>query len=106
MRIDRFEAEVPDVVVARIADRRLVDSVRGAVDCFAAQGNVQRRQAHLLQRYDLDEITYAELSVELGCSINALRVRVHKARLALLKHIRGCHPELEEWRDPSEEDPQ
>jgi len=34
--------------------------------------------------------------VELDCSENALRVRVHKAMLALRKHIQVCHPELED----------
>lgn len=97
--IDRFDADVQRVVVGQIAHRKLVESVRDALACFAGQGSVERRQAHLLQRYDLDEITYAELSAELGCSINALRVRVYKARIALLRHIRGCHPDLEELLD-------
>jgi DNA-directed RNA polymerase specialized sigma24 family protein len=82
--------------IGDLTERRLAKRVRLAVACFAAQGAAQRRQARLLQRYDLDEITYSELSAELACSPNALRVRVHKARAALLRHIRGCHPELEE----------
>jgi hypothetical protein len=36
-----------------------------------------------------------ELSCELSCSENALRVRVCKAMLALRRHVRMCHPELE-----------
>jgi type II secretory pathway predicted ATPase ExeA len=70
--------------------------VRDAVACFATQGHAQQRQARLLQRYALDEVKYAELSTELACSENALRVRVHKAMLALRKHIRECHSELED----------
>jgi len=99
LRLDRFEADVRHASVARIAACTIVERVRHALDCFAAQGSVQRRQAHLLQRYDLDEVTYAALSAELACSTTALRVRVHKARIALLKHIRGCHPELAELLD-------
>lgn len=97
--VARLEPGIQPIVMGHIARRQIVDAVRDALECFATQGAVQRRQAHLVQRYDLDEVTYAALSAELGCSINALRVRVHKARVALLKHIRGCHPELEELLD-------
>jgi DNA-directed RNA polymerase specialized sigma24 family protein len=97
--LGRLEPRVQHAAMDRIAKRRVIDAVHDALDCFATQGTVQRRQAHLLQRYDLDEVAYAALSAELGCSITALRVRVHKARAALLKHIRGCHPELEELFD-------
>ena len=69
--------------------------VRDAVACFATQGRAQQRQARLLQRYALDEAKYSELSTELACSENALRVRVHKAMFALRKHIRECHSDLE-----------
>lgn len=76
--------------------RQIIQMVRDAVACFATQGHAQQRQARLLQRYALDEVKYAELSTELACSENALRVRVHKAMLALRKHIRECHSELED----------
>jgi DNA-directed RNA polymerase specialized sigma24 family protein len=76
--------------------QQVIEMVRGALACFATQGRVQRKQAQLLQRYALDEATYAELGPELACSENALRVRVHKAMLALRKHIRECHSELED----------
>jgi DNA-directed RNA polymerase specialized sigma24 family protein len=97
--ISQLEPHVQPTAMGRIADHKIIGAVREALDCFATQGTVQRRQAHLLQRYDLDEATYAALSTELRCNVNALRVRVHKARAALLKHIRGCHPELEELLD-------
>lgn len=97
--LGRLEPRVQHSAIGRIAERKIVDTVRDALECFSSQGTVQRRQAQLLRRYDLDEVTYAVLSAELGCTINALRVRVHKARAALLKHIRGCHPELEELLD-------
>jgi DNA-directed RNA polymerase specialized sigma24 family protein len=97
--VRRLEPPVQPAAMGRIVERKIIDAVREALDCFATQGTAQRRQAHLLQRYDLDEVTYAALGAQLGCSINALRVRVHKARAALLKHIRGCHPELEELLD-------
>jgi DNA-directed RNA polymerase specialized sigma24 family protein len=83
-------------VLGWMTGQQIIEQVRNALACFAMQGITQRRQAGLLQRYDLDEITYSQLSAELACSKNALRVRVHKARAALLKHIRGCHPELED----------
>ena len=75
--------------------RQIIEMVRSALACFAAQGCVQRRQARLLERHVLDEIGYPELSSELTCSENALRVRVCKAMLALRRHVRACHPELE-----------
>src|SRR5215475_12370481 len=71
--------------------QQIIQMVRGALDCFAAQGEIQDRQARLLRRYALDEVQYSALSAELACSESALRVRVHKAMLALRKHIRECH---------------
>jgi DNA-directed RNA polymerase specialized sigma24 family protein len=97
--VSQREPDVQPTAMGRIAGHRIIGAVRDALECFATQGTVQRRQAHLLQRYDLDEVTYAALSTELECNVNALRVRVHKARAALLKHIRGCHPELEDLLD-------
>jgi DNA-directed RNA polymerase specialized sigma24 family protein len=76
--------------------RQIIQMVRGALDCFSSQGEIQDRQARLLRRYALDEVQYAALSAELACSESALRVRVHKAMLALRKHIRECHAELED----------
>lgn len=81
---------------AQLELQQIIRLVRGAVACFAAQGRIQERQAQLLSRYVLDEVQYSELGVELGCSENALRVRVHKAMLALRRHIGVCHPELED----------
>lgn len=80
---------------AQLELQQIVRMVRGALACFAGQGRIQQRQAHLLQRYALDEVHYAALSTELESSENALRVRVHKAMLALRRHIGVCHPELE-----------
>jgi len=81
---------------AQLELKQVIHMVRGALACFAARGRAQQRQAQLLCRYALDEKSYAELAVELECSAGALRVRVHKAMLALRRHIRACHPELEE----------
>jgi hypothetical protein len=75
--------------------RQLIDLVRTALACFATQGKAQYRQAELLRRHVLDEDSYSELSEDLGCSEAALRVRVHKAIMALRKHIHECHGELE-----------
>jgi DNA-directed RNA polymerase specialized sigma24 family protein len=80
---------------AQLELREVIQMVRSALACFATQGGVQQRQAQLLRRYALDDASYSELSVELACSETALRVRVHKAMLALRKHIQKCHPELE-----------
>jgi DNA-directed RNA polymerase specialized sigma24 family protein len=76
--------------------QQVIHMVRRALACFAAQGQVQQRQAQLLHRYALDDADYAELAVELASSEGALRVRVHKAMLAFRRHIQVCHPELEE----------
>lgn len=79
--------------------QQIIHMVRGALDCFSTQGEIQDRQARLLRRYALDEIGYSALSAELACTESALRVRVHKAMLALRKHIRECHGELEDLLD-------
>ncbi|HEX7840766.1 MAG TPA: hypothetical protein VF469_24985 [Kofleriaceae bacterium] len=81
---------------AQLELQQIIWLVRGALACFATQGRIQERQAQLLRRYALDEVQYSELSMELACSENALRVRVHKAMLALRRHIGVCHPELED----------
>jgi DNA-directed RNA polymerase specialized sigma24 family protein len=74
--------------------RQIIHMVRAALSCFATQGEVQLRQAQLLQRYALDGMTYEELSRDLACAPGALRVRVNKAMKALRRHILGRHPEL------------
>jgi DNA-directed RNA polymerase specialized sigma24 family protein len=79
--------------------QQIIQMVRGALDCFSTQGEIQDRQARLLRRYALDEVGYTTLSAELACTESALRVRVHKAMLALRKHIRDCHGELEDLLD-------
>lgn len=81
--------------------QQLIQMVRGAIVCFGTQGATQRRQAQLLQRRGLDEIAYPQLSEELACSENALRVRVHAALKALHEHILWCHPELVSMRTES-----
>jgi hypothetical protein len=79
---------------AQLECEQFIQLVRGAIACFAAKGVVQRRQAHLLRRRALDEVSYSELSAELACGEPALRVRVHAAMRALHNHILKCHPEL------------
>lgn len=79
--------------------RQVGNMVRTVLEEFAGQGDKQYQQAQLLQRYVLDEVGYADLSVELTCSKNALRVRVHKAIIALRKYVQTCHPELEQLRE-------
>jgi DNA-directed RNA polymerase specialized sigma24 family protein len=86
--------------------RQVIEMVRGAVTCFEAQGRTQQRQAQLLRRYALDDVDYSELAVELVCSEGALRVRVHKAMVALKRHIRACHPDLEDLLEHNRSPPQ
>ncbi|MEO7731597.1 MAG: hypothetical protein ABIY55_11535 [Kofleriaceae bacterium] len=94
--IESFDEVVRRTPQTQLELRQLIQLVREAVECFATQGSVQRRQAKLLERYALDEASYAELSVELSCSEAALRVRVHKAMIALRRHIHECHVDLED----------
>jgi DNA-directed RNA polymerase specialized sigma24 family protein len=68
--------------------------VQNALAEFATQGIAQQRQAQLLRRRVLDEVSYSELGAELQCTESALRVRVHKATQAFRKHLRECHPEI------------
>jgi DNA-directed RNA polymerase specialized sigma24 family protein len=81
----------PEVQLQR---QQCIELVRRAIACFGGQGKAQERQAELLKRRALDEITYAKLSVELACTENALRVRLHAAMRAFHRHILSCHPEL------------
>jgi DNA-directed RNA polymerase specialized sigma24 family protein len=83
----------------QLEGRQVVCMVRTALDGFAAQGDKQHQQAQLLQRYMIDEVGYAALSVELTCSKNALRVRVHKAIMALRRYVQTSHPELAQLVD-------
>lgn len=79
---------------AQLELRELIQLVQDALACFEVQGRAQQRQAQLLRRYALDEVKYPQLSLELTCSENALRGRVHKAMIAFRTHIRECHSEL------------
>jgi len=73
---------------AQVERRLLLQMVLTALDCFASQGEVQRRRAVLLRRYTLEEASYDELSAELGVKQVALRVRVHEAIWAFREHLR------------------
>jgi hypothetical protein len=77
-----------------LVERETAHLVRVALACFAQRGGAQQRQADLLWRYSLAEQSYDELSLILGCSKGALRVRVHKAMRAFGTHIEVCHPAL------------
>jgi DNA-directed RNA polymerase specialized sigma24 family protein len=101
---DAHDAEYVIAVLPEAAERspqvllefqQIVARVRTALESFAARGTVQERQAQLLRRYMLEEIGYSQLSIELMCPENALRVRVHKAMLALRRHVQQCHPDLQ-----------
>ena len=91
---------------AQLELRQITEMVRGALACFESQGRTQQRQARLLRRYALEDMDYAELAEELGSSEGALRVRVHKAMIALKRHIRECHPELEDLLERDRPPPQ
>jgi DNA-directed RNA polymerase specialized sigma24 family protein len=94
--LDSFDDLVQRNPRVQLELQQVIHMVRSAVACFAAQGQTQKRQAQLIRRYALEEAKYSELSVELACSENALRVRVHKAMLAFRRHIQVCHSELED----------
>jgi hypothetical protein len=79
---------------AQLESQQVIQLVRDEVACFGAEGAVQQRQAAMLQRYALDEASYADLSVELNCSRGALRVRVYNAMVAFREHIVKCRPGL------------
>ena len=74
----------------------LIHGVRAALTCFSMQGSIQARQADLLRRHIIEQSPYRQLSKDLACNENALRVRVCKAKYALKEHILRCHPELPE----------
>jgi len=104
--LDSFHDLVQRNPRAELELRQVIEMVRSAVACFEAQGGTQQRQAQLLRRYALDDVDYSELAVELVCSEGALRVRVHKAMVALKRHIRECHPDLEDLLEHSRSPPQ
>jgi DNA-directed RNA polymerase specialized sigma24 family protein len=78
---------------------QLIHSARDALASFATGGKIQRRQAELVYRRAFQEVSYVQLSRELGCTETALRVRLCKAMRALQRHIRARHPELLELID-------
>jgi len=104
--VDSFHDLVQRSPRAELELRQVIEMVRDAVGCFEAQGRTQQRQAQLLRRYALEDVNYAELAVELACSEGALRVRVHKAMVALKRHIKECHPELEDLLERDRAPPQ
>jgi len=104
--LDSFHDLVQRNPRAELELRQVIEMVRSAVTCFESQGRTQQRQAQLLRRYALDDVDYAELAVELVCSEGALRVRVHKALVALKRHIRECHPDLGDLLEHERSPPQ
>jgi DNA-directed RNA polymerase specialized sigma24 family protein len=92
--LDAFHDRVQADPRAQLELREVIDLVRRELACFGAEGDAQRRQELVLRRHVLDEVGYPALSLELACSEPALRVRVHKAMLALRRHIRVCNPGL------------
>jgi DNA-directed RNA polymerase specialized sigma24 family protein len=89
------DAVGPEDPRGQIEHLQVVDRVRTALRGFADQGPIQARQARLMKRYVLDEVPCAALADELGCTRNALGVRVHKAMHALRRYIEAHHPEIE-----------
>ena len=79
---------------AQLEKAQLSAMIRGAIACFAAGGVVEQRQASLVQRHVVDEVSYPDLCLELACTRTALQVRVHAALRALRRHILSCHPDL------------
>jgi len=84
---------------AQLELQQLIQRVRDALARFADRGMTQQRQAHLLRRHILDEVNYSDLSIELGCSQGALRMRVYKAMHALHRYVQEYHPELRDLLD-------
>ena len=59
---------------------------------FAALGAIRPDQAGLIRRVDLDERPRTEVANDLGVNVNALGVRLHRARQALKGAIGGICP--------------
>ena len=89
------DPELPPDPRRQAEQNQVVDRVQRALHGFAAQGAIQARQATLVQRYVLEEVPCAALADEMGCTRNALGVRVHKAMHALRRYIEAHHPELD-----------
>jgi DNA-directed RNA polymerase specialized sigma24 family protein len=79
---------------------QLKELISRALDHFGAQGEVRERQAYILRRQTLEGVSYAELSVELQCTIGAIGLRLRDAREAFRKHIERDYPQLTEWLSP------
>ena len=70
-----------------------------ACSCIhAAMQDLQPAHAELLTRLDLREESRDRVATDLGVTQNALRVRVHRARLALKKRIAEICPTCGEGR--------
>lgn len=75
------EPSTHDVVESRL---ELAD-VRRAI----AQLTPEQRAALVLR--ELEGCTYEELAVALDCSVSAVKSRLHRARVELLRAVRGWH---------------
>ncbi|HET9626856.1 MAG TPA: hypothetical protein VFP84_36100 [Kofleriaceae bacterium] len=81
----------------QLATKRLIAGVHAALGCFGSQGKIRLRQSQLLRRHIIDQVSQAQLSVELACKQAALRVRLHKAKHAFKSHLVDCpHPAISE----------
>ena len=80
---ERFAAEVEDAVSAR--------DEHGAV--LAAVGRLRSDDAEVLQLLAWEQLSHAQAAVVLGCSVNAVAIRLHRARRRLADElVKGDEP--------------
>lgn len=86
--VQRLGIQIPrhdDESIRRVEEELDGESVRRLV--ASALDGCRPADRQILQRHIVDEIPYAELAGELGCTVNTARVRVHRALARLEEHL-------------------
>lgn len=83
-------------------ERQVDESVAGSETrqlVLAALDRIRPAHAEVLRLVAWEELTRPEIAVVLGCSTNAVGIRVHRARRALASELRKALPESEHLLD-------
>jgi RNA polymerase sigma-70 factor (ECF subfamily) len=111
-RRDRLQARL-EGVAGREASSEADEAVLASeqqVEILAALERLRPNEAEILQLAVWEELTHAQIAVVLDCSVNAVGIRLHRARQAFREQLKlapsaGHFPmtQREQLRDPSAE---
>ena len=94
---ERFAAEIEDALTAREEHAAVLSAV----------GRLGPGDAELLQLLAWEQLSHAQAAVVLGCSVNAVAIRLHRARHRLADelakgHLPAGHSRSEPMPPPNE----